>query len=396
MDTSARKKLLDSADTIVVKVGSRVLADSEGRLDEARVSSLADQLTQLADSDRHVVLVSSGAVAAGIGKLGLTSRPTDVAHLQAVASVGQAHVIQAYEKYFSQHGRHAAQVLLIADDLDDRTRYLNVRNTIVALLELGVIPIINENDSVSVDELLTTFGDNDRLAAIVAGLFARPVLVILSDVEGVYDRNPEHPDSQLIPVISVVDQALLDSTSVSMTSGPVPGTATSKAAVGKGGMQSKLRAAQFVARSGAPVVIAGGRVENVLPRVINGEPLGTLFPPQSTGLTPRKRWIGFTVQAAGTIVVDPGAAKALRSGGPSLLAIGIRDVRGQFSKGEVVSVCDGSGAEFARGLSNYDSHELLKIKGLRSPSIAKVLGHCPYEEVIHRDNMALVEVPASS
>ncbi len=366
----------------MVKVGSRVLSDAEGKLDIAQVRAISSQLAQIADGGKQVVLVSSGAVASGMGRLGLKQRPTDLARLQAVAAVGQAHLIQNYETFFSALGRHAAQILLIADDLDDRTRYLNVRNTLGALLELGVIPIINENDTVAVDELLTTFGDNDRLAAMVAGIFSQPALIILSDVEGVYNADPKQPGAQVIPTIPQVDQTVID-LAVNRTTG-----------ISKGGMASKLKAAQFVTQSGAPVVIAGGRIENVLTRILGGEELGTLFLPRQRGLAPKKRWIGFTAQASGSVTVDAGAARAIRSSGPSLLAIGIVKISGNFDKGEIVSVVDESAVEIARGLTNYSSLELAKIRGLRSPAIAEVLGYCPYEEVIHRDNMTVVGLAA--
>ncbi len=378
----SRLPLIESTDTIVVKVGSRVLSGHDGRLDAAQVGSLAAQLVQVSNTGKQVVLVSSGAVASGMGKLGLKERPTDLAKLQAVAAVGQAHLIQTYETYLAALGRHAAQILLIADDLDDRARYLNVRNTLAALLQLNVLPIINENDTVAVDELLTTFGDNDRLAAMVAGIFTRPALIILSDVEGVYNMDPRDPAAKVLSTIAQVDQSIID-LAVNRTTG-----------ISKGGMASKLKAAQFVTQSGAPVIIAGGRVENVLTRLVAGEELGTLFLPTQRGLTPKKRWIGFTAQASGTITVDNGAARAIRTAGPSLLAIGIVHTSGSFSKGEVVSVVDGSGEEIARGLTNYSSTELERIRGLRSPAIAEVLGHCPYEEVIHRDNMTVVGLAA--
>ncbi len=378
MENASRQALLAGAETVVVKVGSRVLSGPDGCLDIAQVRSLATQLAELADGGHQVVLVSSGAVASGMGRLGLKQRPTDLARLQAVAAVGQAHLIQSYESYFSTLGRHAAQILLIADDLDDRTRYLNVRNTLLALLQLGVIPIINENDTVAVDELLTTFGDNDRLAAMVAGLFSRPALIILSDVEGVYNMDPRMPEAKVLNCVDQIDQSTFD-LAVNRTTG-----------ISKGGMASKLKAAQFVTQSGAPVIIAGGRVENVLTRLVAGEVLGTLFLPSQRGMAPKKRWIGFTAQASGTLSVDAGAARAIRSGGPSLLAIGIVQVNGRFVKGEVLSVIDEAGVEIARGLTNYSSQELMKIRGLRSLAIAEVLGHCPYEEVIHRDNMTII------
>ncbi len=363
---------------MVVKVGSRVLSGPNACLDREQVRALATQLAAIADGGHQVVLVSSGAVASGMGRLKLAQRPTDLARLQAVAAVGQAHLIQSYENYFAELGRHAAQILLTTDDLDDRTRYLNVRNTLMALLEMGVIPIINENDTVAVEELQTTFGDNDRLAAMVAGLFPRPALIILSDVQGLYSGDPSLPGAQILHTIAQVDQSIFDL------------AINRKTGISKGGMASKLKAAQFVTHSGAPVVIAGGRVENVLTRLMAGEELGTMFLPKDRGMAPRKRWIGFTAQASGVLSVDAGAARAIRSCGPSLLAIGIVRVLGSFSKGEVLSVVDEAGVEIARGLTNYSSNDLDRIRGLRSPAIAELLGHCPYDEVIHRDNMTIV------
>lgn len=375
--------LLADTNTYVVKVGSRVLSTPAGELDHERLRSLAAQITQLASAGQRVVLVSSGAVLAGMARLGLKSRPSNLAQLQAVASVGQAHLIQAYEQYFSALGRHVAQVLLIADDLDDRVRYLNVRNTLVALLEMGVTPIINENDSVAVDELLTTFGDNDRLAAMVAGVFRKPALIILSDVDGVYDRDPSAAGAKLLDKIEQIDDRILALAS------------SHNSRVSKGGMASKLRAAQFATRSGSPVFIAGGRVDNVLVRLHAGESLGTLFLPQPTTWTPKQRWIGFAAQATGGVHVDAGACRAVQSKGSSLLAVGITHVVGTFEKGEVISIQDAQGVEIARGLSNYSAAELQKIKGLHSPSISAVLGHCPYDEAVHRDNLTLVDSGAT-
>lgn len=377
-EESHPRLIISQAETIVVKVGSRVLSDPLGRLDLQRIASLAEQLVLLSHQGKQVVLVSSGAVASGVGKLGLEKRPVDLSELQAVAAVGQAHLIQAYERHFAQLGKHAAQILLIADDLDDRTRYLNVRNTLLACLRLNVIPIINENDTVAVEELQTTFGDNDRLAAMVAGVFARPVLIILSDVDGVYDRNPSLEGAKVIPQIDVVDQSTFTL------------AATHQSTVSKGGMASKLRVAQFVTQSGAPVVIAGGRIDGVLPRLLAGEELGTLFLPRSTSLVPKKRWLGFSTLPSGQIQIDQGAVLALQNRGSSLLPIGITSVEGGFGKGEVVSVVSPQGMEVARGLTNYASGDLEKIRGLRTSQIAEKLGQCPYAEVIHRDNMTLL------
>lgn len=377
MSETDRKPLIAGTDVWVVKVGSRVLTGPDGRLDRLHLGRLAQQLVCLADSGKQVVLVSSGAVASGVGKLGLAARPTDLAELQAVAAVGQAHLIQTYEHFFTQHGRHAAQILLTADDLDNRTRYLNVRNTLLTLLRFGVIPVINENDTVAVDELMTTFGDNDRLAAMVAGLLPRPLLVILSDVAGLYDRDPSDSAAQVLHMVPRVDEATFELVRDKRTG------------LSKGGMGSKLKAAQFVTGSGSPVIIASGREENVLLRLAAAEQLGSLFLPQSRSLAPRKRWIGFSAQCCGEVHVDDGAVRAILAEGRSLLAIGIMDVNGKFEKGDIVSIVAPDRREIARGLINYSAAEVRQIRGCRSPRIAEILGKRPYEEVVHRDNMAI-------
>jgi glutamate 5-kinase len=377
MSESDRQGLIAGTDVWVVKVGSRVLTGPDGHLDRLHLGRLAQQLVGLADAGKQVVLVSSGAVASGIGKLGLAARPTDLAELQAVAAVGQAHLIQTYEHFFTQNGRHAGQILLTADDLDNRTRYLNVRNTLLTLLRFGVIPVINENDTVAVDELMTTFGDNDRLAAMVAGLLPRPMLVILSDVAGLYDRDPSDPAARVLHSVPRVDDSTFDLVRDRRTG------------LSKGGMGSKLKAAQFVTGSGSPVIIACGRDENVLLRLFAGEQLGSLFLPQSRSLAPRKRWIGFSAQCSGQVHVDDGAVRAILAEGRSLLAIGIRDVSGKFEKGDIVSIVAPDGREIARGLINYSAADVRQIRGCRSPRIAEILGKRPYEEVVHRDNMAI-------
>ena len=366
------------AETWVVKVGSRSLTDDSGRLDRVQVANLARQLLVLVEMGKRVVLVSSGAVASGVGKLGLLGRPTDLATLQAVAAIGQTHLIQVYEQTFAEHGRHAAQILLTAAELDDRVAYLNVRNTLRRLLEMGAIPIINENDTVAVDELKTTFGDNDRLAGMVAGLLEGSVLAILSDVRGLYDRDPRDPEAQVVSTVERIDDRVEDM------------VRDRKTGVSKGGMASKLTTAKFVTMSGQSVIIAWGREPNVLIQLAQGEPTGTLFMPQSKTLTPRKRWIGFSAQTAGYVMVDDGAAKAMASDGRSLLAIGIKDVGGDFGKGDIVSVVNQQSIEIARGLINYSVGQVRQIKGCRSDRIEQILGQCPYEEVIHRDNLAMI------
>lgn len=373
-----RRQSVADAATWVVKVGSRSLTDDSGRLDRVQVANLARQLLVLVEMGKRVVLVSSGAVASGVGKLGLPGRPTDLATLQAVAAIGQTHLIQVYEQTFAEHGRHAAQILLTASELDDRVAYLNVRNTLRRLLEMGAIPIINENDTVAVDELKTTFGDNDRLAGMVAGLLEGSVLAILSDVRGLYDRDPRDPDAQVVSTVERIDDRIEEM------------VRDRKTGVSKGGMASKLSTAKFVTMSGQSVIIAWGREPNVLIQLAQGEPTGTLFMPQSKTLTPRKRWIGFSAQTAGSVTVDEGAAKAMVSDGRSLLAIGIKDVGGDFGKGDIVSVVNQQSIEIARGLINYSASQIRQIRGCRSDRIEQILGQCPYEEVIHRDNLAMI------
>jgi glutamate 5-kinase len=369
---------LVEAETWIVKVGSRSLTDSSGRLDPDQIANLATQLVALTDLGKQVVLVSSGAVASGMGRLGLQSRPTDLATLQAVAAIGQTHLIQVYEQTFAVHGRHAAQILLTASDLDDRVAYLNVRNTLLRLLELRAIPIINENDSVAVDELKTTFGDNDRLAGMVAGLFQDGALVILSDVRGLYDRDPRDPSAMVLSSVARIDETVEELVKDRNTG------------ISKGGMASKLTAAKFVTHSGQCAAIAWGREPDVLVRMARGESLGTLFLPQPKSLGSRKRWIGFSTQPAGTVTVDAGAAQAMKAGGRSLLAIGIVQVAGEFGKGDILSIIDGNGTEIGRGLSNYSGAQIKMICGCRSDRIAQILGQCPYEEVIHRDNLTVI------
>ena len=384
MTDLVRQEIAATARTIVVKVGTRVLTGPDGLLDRQRVESLAEELHQLMETGRQVALVTSGAVGAGLGQLKLAKRPTNLAELQAVAAVGQSHLIEAYDRGLRVHGRHAAQVLLTAHDLDDRTAYLNVRNTIQALFEFGALPIINENDTVSVDELMTTFGDNDRLAAMVTNLIRAPLLVLLSDVDGLYDGDPQDPASHVIPTVTRLDDSVFK-----LARGTVAG-------LSKGGMASKLEAARIATTAGENVIIANGRVPGNLARIVAGDVVGTLLIAQGQSIRPFKRWIGFTAQPRGVLVVDAGARMAVeKKKGSSLLAIGITAVGGNFNKGDVVSLQDASGDEFARGLTNYSADDVQQIKGLKTEQIAGVLGRCPYHEVIHRDNMALTREQSS-
>jgi glutamate 5-kinase len=376
-----RKEIMTAADTVVVKVGSRVLTREDGTLDDARVAAVADQLARLRLDGRKVALVSSGAVAAGIGRLGWKRRPTDLAELQAAAAVGQSRLIESYNKALAPHGLNAAQILLTAEDLQHRARYLNTRNTLNALFRCGAIPIINENDTVAVDELQISFGDNDRLAALVTNLLRAPLMILLSDVEGVYDRNPSEPDAKLMSVITHLDAA--DSFAQDAV-GP------SRIQLSRGGMGSKLRAARIAAAAGESVVIAAGRRPNVLLDILAGAEVGTLILAEGRTVASRKRWIGWSATPRGRFLLDAGAAKAVQSNGKSLLAVGVRGVEGNFVKGDVVSICDSAGREFARGLTNYGSSQMTTIAGQPTERIAELLGHCPYDEVVHRDNLVVL------
>lgn len=383
MTDSIRQDIFARAKTVVVKVGTRVLTHDDGTLDQERVTSIAEQLVLLVNQKRHVVLVSSGAVGAGMGRLSLPQRPTDLAHLQAVAAVGQSRLIESYNRALEPHGFHAAQVLLTADDLNDRTRYLNIRNTLLALFQYPALPVINENDTVRVDELQRNVGDNDRLAAMVTNLLRAPLLILLSDVEGFYDRHPTDPGAAVVPLVTQTDTAIRDF----QQQAPA---ASAGVQLSRGGMASKLEAARLVVSAGENAVIANGRRPNVLPDLFAGREVGTLFVAQGPAVASRKRWIGLTAQPIGRLMLDAGAQKAVQRQGRSLLAIGIRRVEGDFQQGDVVAICSEKGDEFARGLTNYNSEELRRIAGLSSDQIVQVLGHCPYDEVVHRDNLAKV------
>lgn len=370
-----RQEVITTAHMLVVKVGSRVLTRADGSLDVERIKTLAAELAALVTSGRRVVLVSSGAVAAGMDRLGLKSRPKDLAKLQAVAAVGQSFLVEVYDGALRQHGRHAAQLLLTADDLDERSRYLNVRNTILTLFEYGAIPILNENDTVSVEELQISFGDNDRLAAIVTNLIRAPLLVLLSDVEGLYDGNPDDAAAKLVPLVTELNE-----TTMALAQ-------DRESQFSKGGMISKLKAARIATKSGENVIIASGRRVGVLAEILAGDEVGTLILAEGESVTSRKRWIGFAARLCGHLVLDPGAGKAVGQEGRSLLAVGIVRVVGDFKKGDVVGLKDGDGRELGRGLTNYHAEEIRKICGMKTGQIRAVLGHRPYDEVIHRDNL---------
>ena len=370
-----RREIIETAQTLVVKIGTNVLSKDDDTLDENRFEALAAQVHFVRQSGRRVVLVSSGAITAGIGLLGLKKRPADLPHLQAAAAAGQAHLIHRYDDALSRYGYHAAQLLLTANDFRGRSRYLNLRNTLRTLFEYNVIPIVNENDTVSVHEI--RFGDNDRLAALVTNLLEFPLLVILSVIDGLYDGDPALPASKVIPLVKSWDDSLLKLA----TDG--------KSTRGTGGMQSKLEAARTATAVGENVIIANGREPNVLERILAAEEVGTLFLAKGESIPAWKRWIGYSLPPRGRYTLDDGARNAIAQRGRSLLAIGITAVEGDFSKGEVVSLVDQSGIEFARGLTNFGSHDARRIAGKRTAEIAETLGSLPYDEVIHCDNLVV-------
>jgi glutamate 5-kinase len=372
-----RQEVVATAPTVVVKIGTNVLTETDGVLDRDRVRALADQVQRLRAAGRKVVLVSSGAIGAGIGLLGLGKRPTDLRHLQACAAVGQSVLMRAYQEALAPHGVHPAQILLTAGDFDHRARYLNVRNTILSLLEWDCLPIINENDTVSVAEI--RFGDNDHLAAMVTNLLQAPLLILLTNVDGLYTGDPTDTDAKPLTTVPAIDAA-------------VTGLAgAAKSTLGTGGMSSKLKAARLVTASGESVLMANGSIDNVLDRLFAAEPLGTLFLPHGGTLPARKRWIGTTAQPRGRLITDDGAREAVVKKGKSLLPIGVLEIVGEFGKGDVVAVCDRTGTEYARGLCNYSAADAARIRGLRTEQILDVLGDMSYGELVHRDNLVVLE-----
>jgi len=371
-------EILKTSDVIVVKVGTNVLSRENGLLNEPRIVQLCCDLCQMIEHKRRVVLVTSGAVGAGMGLLKLAERPTEIAELQAVAAIGQGKLIETYAQILRLYGVQCAQILLTANDLSNRESYLNARNTILTLLHLGVLPIINENDTVSVAGLHTTFGDNDRLAALVANLFERPLLVLLTDVDGLFDRDPTDPGAQLIPVVEQWSPDFLQM------------VAEKRSGRSKGGMLSKLKAAKMITASGGNVIIANGDREDSLRRIFTGQETGTVFLTQQY-LAARKRWLGFAVQTKGRLILDDGAINAVVKKGKSLLPVGILDADGSFERGEIVSLVDAHRNEIGHGLTNYGLREVLRICGKKTAELREIIGQNVHAEVIHRDNMQLFE-----
>jgi glutamate 5-kinase len=371
----SRKKLLRRVKRVVVKVGSAVLAGRDG-LSRKVLYDLSDDIFGLWQKGMEVVLVSSGAIASGMKKIGLPRRPDSISQKQAVAAVGQCSLMLAWEKAFGRHGQKVAQILITRDDFNHRGRYLNARNTIFTLLSWRIIPIINENDTVVTEEI--KFGDNDSLSAMVTDLLDAHFLVILTDEEGLYDNDPRTDENAtLIKVVGRVNRETLKH------AGSKPGS------LGTGGMESKIRAGRKASLGGVPVVIANGSKPGILKEIFRGKEEGTLFLPQDVNLCSRKRWIAFTKAPKGEIVVDRGAQKALLGGGKSLLPSGIREVRGHFGHGDSVVVLNEESEELGVGMVNYDAGDIRKIMGLKTTEIESILGFRHDDEVIHRDNLVI-------
>ena len=376
MNREKYNQLITNAAKVVVKVGTSSLTHKTGKLNIEMIEKLCRQLVNLHYSGKEIVLVSSGAVGAGLSKLGYTERPRSIPEKQAAAAVGQGILMHIYEKMFSEYGQIVAQVLLTKDDLKNRKRFLNSRNTLLTLLNKKVIPIINENDTVVVEEI--KFGDNDTLAALVAGLVNADLLIILSDIDGFYTADPRNdPQASLISVVEQIDESIVG------RAGKTGSTFAS------GGMHTKIEAAKIAGSSGIPMIIANSQTDNILNKIFAPEPVGTLFLPRQQHPHSRKKWIGLGSDIEGCIVVDEGCKKALIDHGKSLLAKGVLKVEGFFSSGSVVSITDAQGNEFARGIIGYSAEEMDKIKGCHSDDFINILGYKDNDVVIHRDNLLI-------
>ena len=374
-----RTILLAHVRRVVIKIGSGVVSGDAG-LDLERIERLCQDIVELRKRGFEVVVVSSGAVAAGKGDLGIVGRPQTIPLKQAAAAIGQSRLMRTYKEAFRPFGVTVAQVLMTRDDLANRRRYLNARNTLMTLLEYGVVPIINENDTVVVDEI--RFGDNDNLSAMVTNLIEANLLVILSDVDGLYDSDPrDNPEARLLHEVPRITEEI-----EAMAGG-------SGSDVGTGGMATKVRAAKRAALYGVGTVILNGREAGMLGRLFDGEPVGTYFLPASNRMAAKKHWIAFTKKPRGKLLLDSGAVTAIVERGKSLLPSGIRGVEGGFDRGDAVRLCDPDGEEFAKGVINYSLAELLRIMGKKTSEIETILGYKYGDEVVHRDNLVLKDQP---
>ena len=378
LNNEASREALQKAKRIVIKVGTSTITYANGKRNFSQIDRLAREISDLQNQGKEMILVTSGAVAVGVDRMGLPGKPKTIPGKQAAAAVGQGVLMHTYEKFFADYGQIVAQVLITKTEAIDRHRYTNTRNTFMELMRQRVIPIVNENDVVALDEL--KIGDNDNMSALVAGIVDADLVIILSDVDGLYTANPQtHPDAVIVPeVVEITPE-------IEASAGGVG------SARGTGGMATKIQAAKAATSSGIHLVIASGTEKNAIARVLQGEELGTLFVSRENRLQFRKRWLAFGAKIAGSIVVDDGCAKAIRkAGGCSILPAGVFAVQGEFLPGSTVSVIDKDAHELARGLVHYSSAELEQIKGCNSGEIANILGHKNFDEVIHRDDLVIL------
>lgn len=378
LNNEASREALKKAKRIVIKVGTSTITYANGKRNFSQIDRLAREISDLQNQGKEMILVTSGAVAVGVDRMGLPGKPKTIPGKQAAAAVGQGVLMHTYEKFFADYGQIVAQVLITKTEAIDRHRYTNTRNTFMELMRQRVIPIVNENDVVALDEL--KIGDNDNMSALVAGIVDADLVIILSDVDGLYTANPQtHPDAVIVPEVAEITPE------IEASAGGVG------SARGTGGMATKIQAAKAATSSGIHLVIASGTEKNAITRVLQGEELGTLFVSRENRLQFRKRWLAFGAKIAGSIVVDDGCAKAIRKAGScSILPAGVFAVQGEFLPGSTVSVIDKDAHELARGLVHYSSAELEQIKGCNSGEIANILGHKNFDEVIHRDDLVIL------
>ncbi|MCZ6685212.1 MAG: glutamate 5-kinase [Candidatus Dadabacteria bacterium] len=378
MSNNQRKSIISKVNRVIVKIGSSVLTDKDGSLSESIFEKLAREISKIRDKNIEVIVVSSGAIASGMKKLGITKRPKEISMKQAIAASGQSTLIWHYERAFSAFNQNVAQILLTLDGFLDRKRFLNARKTLITLLAMGIIPIVNENDTVAVEEIM--LGDNDNLAAHITSLIEADLLIMLTDIEGLYNKDPRNnEDAELISLIERIGEEIEN------TAGDTFGRTTI------GGMKTKIEAAKKAAAFGVPTIIANGKNGSVLEDIFDGKEVGTLFLPSEESLSGRKHWIAFTLKSAGEIVIDDGAKKAITSSGKSLLPSGIKEVKGNFGVGESVTCVDENGTQVARGLTSYSSQDIRKIMGSKTSDIEGILGYKYSDEVIHRDDLAVIK-----
>ncbi|MCZ6791290.1 MAG: glutamate 5-kinase [Candidatus Dadabacteria bacterium] len=378
MSNNQRKSIISKVNRVIVKIGSSVLTDKDGSLSESIFEKLAREISKIRDKNIEVIVVSSGAIASGMKKLGITKRPKEISMKQAIAASGQSTLIWHYERAFSAFNQNVAQILLTLDGFLDRKRFLNARKTLITLLAMGIIPIVNENDTVAVEEIM--LGDNDNLAAHITSLIEADLLIMLTDIEGLYNKDPRNnEDAELISLIEHIGEEIEN------TAGDTFGRTTI------GGMKTKIEAAKKAAAFGVPTIIANGKNGSVLEDIFDGKEVGTLFLPSEESLSGRKHWIAFTLKSAGEIVIDDGAKKAITSSGKSLLPSGIKEVKGNFGVGESVTCVDENGTQVARGLTSYSSQDIRKIMGSKTSDIEGILGYKYSDEVIHRDDLAVIK-----